>query len=238
MVAAGDGADPELIALDLLAQAEHGEDSPVWLHLAGRRAARRGRRGASSGWRRSGRASRTPSCSSSRRATAAAALALAEQIAPEHLELVGEEAEALADRVRERRLPVRRRGAGHRVRRLRRRLEPRAAHRRRRALPVGAVAGHVPAADGSRILARARPPPASRPPARPWRAPRASLCTPSPWSAAREPHRADPPHHRRDRRPAVARPRRHRRGRAHAPASASSTTCSTRSRATAGSTST
>ena len=25
------GADPELIALDLLAQAEHGPDSPLWL---------------------------------------------------------------------------------------------------------------------------------------------------------------------------------------------------------------
>ena len=30
VIAAGAGADPELIALDLMAQAEHGEDSPVW----------------------------------------------------------------------------------------------------------------------------------------------------------------------------------------------------------------
>ena len=30
VVVATDGADPELIALDLLAQAEHGADSPVW----------------------------------------------------------------------------------------------------------------------------------------------------------------------------------------------------------------
>ena len=30
VIAAGAGADPELIALDLMAQAEHGEDSPLW----------------------------------------------------------------------------------------------------------------------------------------------------------------------------------------------------------------
>ena len=28
---AGQGADPELVALDLLAQAEHGVDSPLWV---------------------------------------------------------------------------------------------------------------------------------------------------------------------------------------------------------------
>ena len=31
VVVATPGADPELVALDLLAQAEHGEDSPLWL---------------------------------------------------------------------------------------------------------------------------------------------------------------------------------------------------------------
>ena len=31
VVLASSGADPELVALDLLAQAEHGEDSPLWL---------------------------------------------------------------------------------------------------------------------------------------------------------------------------------------------------------------
>ena len=50
--------------------------------------------------------------------------------------------------------------------------------------------------------------------------------------------RRDPPRHRRDRRPPVARPRRAGRGRRARPASASSTTCSTCSRATAASTST
>ena len=151
MVAASAGADPELIALDLLAQAEHGPDSPVWCISPDARAARRGR-----GRGRAARAER-PSVADARRLVetrdAAAALALAEQIAPEHLELVGEEAEALADRVRNAGCLFVGAGVGHRVRRLRRRLEPCAAHGRRGAVPVGAVAGHVPAADGSRILA-------------------------------------------------------------------------------------
>ena len=30
VVVASDGADPELVALDLLAQAEHGDDSLLW----------------------------------------------------------------------------------------------------------------------------------------------------------------------------------------------------------------
>ena len=38
-------ADPELVALDLLAQAEHGDGQPARRALAGRRAARRGRDG-------------------------------------------------------------------------------------------------------------------------------------------------------------------------------------------------
>ena len=92
-------ADPEPIALDLLAQAEHGEESPLWLvspdaalldavgeaveRLAGER----------------------PSAADAelqlvRAVDARAAVRIADEIAPEHLELVGEEAEALADRVR------------------------------------------------------------------------------------------------------------------------------------------
>ena len=99
VVAGGAGADPELIALDLLAQAEHGPDSPVWClspdaalldsveatieRLAPAR----------------------PTVTDAQAGLVetrdvAAALAQAEEIAPEHLELVGEEAEALADRVR------------------------------------------------------------------------------------------------------------------------------------------
>ncbi|MET0849983.1 MAG: histidinol dehydrogenase, partial [Candidatus Rokuibacteriota bacterium] len=99
VVVATRGADPELAALDLLAQAEHGEDSPLWLisphpelmeavleaivRLA---------------------ATRPSAADAELEAVAvpkvARALAVAEEIAPEHLELVGEEAEALAGRVR------------------------------------------------------------------------------------------------------------------------------------------
>ena len=99
VVVASAGADAELIALDLMAQAEHGEDSPVCCispdssllddvaELLGRLWPMR------------------PSVANAEVqlidvADAAAALGHAEHIAPEHLELVGEEAEALADRVR------------------------------------------------------------------------------------------------------------------------------------------
>jgi histidinol dehydrogenase len=95
IVVASAGADPELIALDLMAQAEHGPDSPVWCFspegsllsaVAGAIEAR----------------SELPDAEAQLVETddLAGALCLAEQIAPEHLELVGEEAEALAERVR------------------------------------------------------------------------------------------------------------------------------------------
>ena len=193
VIAAGASADPELIALDLMAQAEHGEDSPVWclspdaklLDAVAETIERL-----------------LPGRSSVANAElqlidvgdVGAALSQAEQIAPEHLQLMGEEAEALADRVRNAGclfVGARRR---HGLRRLRRRLEPRAAHRWRRSLPVGSLAGHLPAAHGSRILAAPRRRTASRPPAPLLRVPRAFLCTPNPWSAAREPHLADTPH--------------------------------------------
>ena len=99
VVVASAGADPELIALDLMAQAEHGEDSPVYcispesslLDDLAEILARL--------W------PKRPSVANAEvqlfdAADAAAALARADAIAPEHLELVGEEAEALADRVR------------------------------------------------------------------------------------------------------------------------------------------
>jgi histidinol dehydrogenase len=98
-VVASAGADPDLVALDLLAQGEHGDESALWLlspeadmldavgDAVERLAADR------------------PSVADAdlqlvRAESAAAALRMAEEIAPEHLELVGEEAEALADRVR------------------------------------------------------------------------------------------------------------------------------------------
>jgi len=98
-VIASSGADPELIALDLLAQAEHGADSPdhcispesVLLDGVGAAIERL--------------APKRPTVSNAEArlvdvADIAEALSCAEEIAPEHLELVGTEAEALADRVR------------------------------------------------------------------------------------------------------------------------------------------
>jgi histidinol dehydrogenase len=98
LVLASAGADPRLIALDLLAQAEHGEDSLVaavsddrlLLDAVGREI--QGLFGA------------RPTVSGGPKvlvdATSLdAALAFSEALAPEHLELVGEAAEALAPRV-------------------------------------------------------------------------------------------------------------------------------------------
>jgi histidinol dehydrogenase len=98
VVVASAGADPELIALDLLAQAEHGEDSPLWVispeaELVEAVVAELTRL-----------APERPSAANAElqaltTESLAAALRLAEEIAPEHLELVGAEAEAVADRV-------------------------------------------------------------------------------------------------------------------------------------------
>ena len=100
VVIAGADADPELVALDLLAQAEHGPDSRLQLialdeglleavvaaidRLAPDRPS----------------AADDVQCGAWLAPDARAALQAAEQLAPEHLELVGAEAEALADRVR------------------------------------------------------------------------------------------------------------------------------------------
>jgi histidinol dehydrogenase len=99
VVLASSGAPIELIALDLLAQAEHGEDSPVWVisddaGLVEAVAAEVERL-----------APERPSVGKVVALEAivvdslADGLARAEQIAPEHLELVGADAEELADRV-------------------------------------------------------------------------------------------------------------------------------------------
>ncbi len=93
------GADPDLVALDLAAQAEHGPDtllvaiSPEREHLAQveRSVARL--------------AAERPSVADAALALvrvrdARAGVRLADAVAPEHLELVGDEAEALADSVR------------------------------------------------------------------------------------------------------------------------------------------
>jgi histidinol dehydrogenase len=98
VVLASSGAPVELIALDLLAQAEHGEDSPVWVisddaGLVDAVAAEVERL-----------APERPSVGKVALEAVvvdslAEGLARAERIAPEHLELIGAEAEALADRV-------------------------------------------------------------------------------------------------------------------------------------------
>ena len=98
VVATGD-ADPELIALDLLAQSEHGEDSPLVLispdaALLDRVDEAIAQLGES-----------LPSVTAAplalvQAADAGSAVRLADAIAPEHLELIGDEAEALSDKVR------------------------------------------------------------------------------------------------------------------------------------------
>jgi histidinol dehydrogenase len=99
VVIATDGADPELVALDLLAQGEHGPDGLLAVfspsaELLDAVAAEVERL-----------APERPSVADAHLAVVDArdvheALRVVERIAPEHLELVGGEAEALADRVR------------------------------------------------------------------------------------------------------------------------------------------
>jgi histidinol dehydrogenase len=99
VVVATDGADPELLALDLMAQAEHGPDSLV-VAISPDPQILRGIREAVE---RLGpeRATVTDApLALVEAADAAAAVDLADAIAPEHVELAGAEAEALADRVR------------------------------------------------------------------------------------------------------------------------------------------
>ena len=98
LVIAGQGADPEIVALDLLAQAEHGSDSVVALIALDERlltevlaAVER-------------MVPERPSVTEAelqvvQAADAREALRAAEEFAPEHLQLIGVEAEALADRV-------------------------------------------------------------------------------------------------------------------------------------------
>ena len=132
-VLAAAGADAELVALDVLAQAEHG---PGTLALRRRATTARcstrsaSRIAASPGGRGADRARRRP-----RPRERARARRGARARAPQ---LVGGAAEALAPRVRRAGCLFVGREAGHGVRRLRRRLEPHAADRRRGALRLRA----------------------------------------------------------------------------------------------------
>lgn len=99
VVVAVGGADPELVALDLLAQAEHGADSLVALISPDRRLAAEVESAI-------GRvAGSRPSVADATLAIvdtsdAHAAVELGDALAPEHLQLVGEDAERLAPQVR------------------------------------------------------------------------------------------------------------------------------------------
>jgi histidinol dehydrogenase len=99
VVVATAGADPELVALDLLAQSEHGENSLLALVSpdAGLLDAVEGVVAQLAAELQSVTAAPLALVQA---ADARAAVRLADEIAPEHLELVGEEAEALSDNVR------------------------------------------------------------------------------------------------------------------------------------------
>jgi histidinol dehydrogenase len=98
VVADGAGIDPEAVAVDLLAQAEHGPDSLLWLFAPDEEL----REAIVEAVERLAR--ERPSVANARLDVCALggdeALGLADAIAPEHLQLVGEEAEKLAPRVR------------------------------------------------------------------------------------------------------------------------------------------
>jgi histidinol dehydrogenase len=98
VIADGPGVDPEAVALDLLAQAEHGADSPLWLFSPEDDV----REAIVAAIERV--APQRPSATDATLQVCAAggdgALWMVEGLAPEHLQLVGEEAEKLASRVR------------------------------------------------------------------------------------------------------------------------------------------
>jgi len=99
VVVATSGADPDLVALDLLAQAEHGPDSLVVAISPDRALLEAIESSARS------LADDRPSVAAEAlvcvdASDARAAVRLADELAPEHLELVGEEAESLAGLVR------------------------------------------------------------------------------------------------------------------------------------------
>jgi histidinol dehydrogenase len=109
VVVASEGADPELVALDLLAQAEHGGDSLLAavsddagvLEAVERAIGERLGTGDIPTWRARPSASvRDAALALAHVPDVRSAVALADAVAPEHLQLVGPRAEGLADRVR------------------------------------------------------------------------------------------------------------------------------------------
>ena len=138
-IIASQGADPEPLRLDLMAQAEHGEGSLVVAVSDDERLLNELEVGVTV-----------------HAADLEAALAFAEALAPEHLQLAGQEAEQLAPACAERRLPVRRQRIRHGVRRLRGRLQPHAAHRRRCPFRLRIVLPPLPQTHGGGARGRRR----------------------------------------------------------------------------------
>ena len=110
------------------------------------------------------------------------AIALGQAFAPEHLQLVGAAAEALRRPADPRRLPVRRCRRRHRVRRLHRGLEPRAADDRRGTVRLRRSRRRTSAAATPRCGSPIRP--RWRGPRRRSPAPRGSSTTPGRWRRA------------------------------------------------------
>jgi histidinol dehydrogenase len=99
VVVATDDADAELVALDLMAQAEHGPDSLVAAISPDRELLRAIREAVERLVPERATVTEAP-LALVESASAAAAVALADAIAPEHVELIGASAEALAPTVR------------------------------------------------------------------------------------------------------------------------------------------
>ena len=146
LIIADASGEPEWLAADLLAQAEHGSGAMACLAdvggtLAGPVAAAVERLSAELGIA-------TDNVVVVACPDRDAALALSNAFAPEHLELHCEGARELLRRRPQRRRRLRRPARRHRVRRLRRRHQPRAAHRRLRPLRPGALRRCFPQAHG------------------------------------------------------------------------------------------
>ncbi len=129
---------------------------------------------------RTARASRTPRLRSSRSPTPSRRIDLANAFAPEHLELIEEDAERARRPGHNGGLRLRRPQRRHRVRRLRRRLQPRACRRPARALRRGPSGPH-------RSAARSQP--SRSPPRRRRSLPRTSTRSPAPRASPSTPSR-------------------------------------------------
>ena len=133
MIIADDSADPATVAADLLSQAEHDPEAQVLLVSPSRALIDAVERAKSA---RQSRRSTPPSPRPARSAapTSTEAVAIANAYAPEHLSLATDRAAELVPRDPQRRGDLRRPPGGGELRRLSRRIEPRPADRRRRAL--------------------------------------------------------------------------------------------------------